>query len=454
MPETKRIGDLMVARGMLDRAGAESVAADRLCGDERYASTAVRTGKVQEHDALVALAAQAGWPAVDLAAAVIPKAVIDRVPHEIARRHLILPLREDGSTLLLAMVNPQDEQVSDEVGFATGLRVVPHVALHGRVRELIPQAYQASGAFRGPRAPESGGHHVPVVEDAKPLPPVPKGVDIEVVVGDEPLDLEPSAKRAAPRAAGKKLILVVEDEADIQKLVMTSLGSLGDVIAASRGLEALELIKARKPDLIVLDAMLPEVHGFEICRKVKESKRFGHTPVLMISAIYRGWRIAADIKATYKVDEFLEKPFRVADLRRRAQQLLERQATPVGTDEELGAVARAHVEAAEKAFGQGDAATAFRELRAAEGLEPFSAKIQYFLAQVLEKGDRPLQAIYHYERAVELEPGFFAAARSLAVLYQSRGFKNKAVEMWERALSAAPTAELREQIKQYVVTLL
>ncbi len=233
---------------------------------------------------------------------------------------------------------------------------------------------------------------------------------------------------------------------------MKSLGA--HVSAAGRGAQGLQLIKDVKPDLIVLDAMLPEVHGFEICRKVKESKRFASVPVLMISAIYRGWRIAEDIKTTYKADAFLEKPFRIAELRRVAEELLKSGKVDTSRPDDLGAKALAHYATGVEAYQQKDYKMALDELRAAEDIEPFSAKIQFMLGRTLEQDDKVFQAIYHYERAVELDPKLFAATKNLALLYQGRGFRNKAVEMWERSLAAAPSASVREQIKQYLVSIL
>ncbi len=462
MPENKRIGDLLVARGLLDRAAADKIGVERSRAQTRYASVAVQRGAVDEDAALSALAALRGVPAVDLSRAIIPKAVVARVPLEIACLHLVLPVRQEGSSLLLAMADPSDWQVIDEVSFATGMSVQPHVALHMRLVELIPKAHSNEGAyFFGPSAPtdvqdESG--LLPVVRDAviaeaKLVDDVEVEVEVEVDDADsEPLVLEPVEQEGG--AGRRKLILVVEDEPDIAKLISSSLLPLGhQIITSSRGLEALKLIKSRRPDLIVLDAMLPEVHGFEICRKVKESKRFGRTPVLMLSAIYRGWRIAEDIKATYKVDDFMEKPFRVADLRRRAQTLLERDCTEA-EDVALSSNAQMHLDAALECLREGELDTAFADLRQAEMLEPFSGLIQYYLGQALEKRGRVFQALYHYERAVELRPDMFAATKCLAQLYQAQGFRNKAVEMWERSLHAAPSPEVRAQVKAYLVSLL
>lgn len=463
MTEQKRIGDILIERGLIDPATAELIETERMLRRSRFLSAAVASGRVSEHEALTALAVQDGLPAVDLGRCVLSTAVVRRVPVEVARQHLILPVREDGNHLLVAMASPKDRNVLDELAFATGMTVLPHVALHSRLTEIIPRAHSALTAFyRAPLAPEEiapGQEYVPIISDDRAAPPA---VDIEVVIDTDDLaEVEPDAVQEVPAPVApapttqKKLVLVVEDDAEIAHLVGATIGQLGhDVLIAGRGLDALRLIKQRRPDLIVLDAMLPEVHGFEICRKVKESKRFGATPVLMISAIYRGWRLAEDIKATYRVDAFLEKPFRVADLRRAAQQLLERGAVTAQDDAKLGNEALALARDAKAALARGEVDVATEKLRRAESLEPFSASIQFLVAAALEKREKPFQAIFHYERAIELKPDFFAAARNAAALYQSRGFKNKAAEMWERALHSAPTQETKDQIKQYLMSLL
>jgi DNA-binding response OmpR family regulator len=325
--------------------------------------------------------------------------------------------------------------------------------------ELPILTAQPAAAHAAPALGQSDGAEFDIDLTDEPLdlsgaPPAPVKARLRSAAVSEAKPLPALAPIPAAVAGGMKVILVVDDESDIRDLVVGALQTLGhEIITAGRGAEALQLVKNRRPDLIILDAMLPEVHGFEICRKVKESKRFGTTPVLMISAIYRGWRIAEDIKTLYGVDSFLEKPFRIAELRRQTELLLAK--APIRTsDDQLSREGIGQYEAGMKAFQANDNAAAFTALRAAEGLEPFSAKIQFMLGRVLEKQDRAFQAIYHYERAVELDPTLFPATKNLALLYQSKGFRNKAVEMWERSLKAAPTPEIQAQIKKHLVSIL
>lgn len=482
MSKKQRIGDLLVAKGSISRAVAETVAVEAVLADTRFASVLVAKNADLEQEVLAVLADQTGVPAADLTRAVIQPATIARIPDTVAKRHNILPLHADGSSLLLAMSDPDDQRTIEEVGFATGLSVLPHVALHKRLLDAIHTAYapQSTG-YTGPQASPSSEDVTPVVssafgaaQSASPEPPSPEPEDVDGEIGDEPLELGVAALPPQPtsrvsespaRAPGagvareterepQRTILVVDDETDILHLVVGALRDHGHrLLTATRGIEALQMIKAEKPDLIILDAMLPEVHGFEICRKVKESKRFGNTPVLMISAIYRGWRIAADIETLYGVDVFLEKPFRVAELRRQVASLLAN-APKGGLEDDLNETAQQHFENAMAAYKKQDHQAAFHELRKAEGYEPFSAKIQFMVGRVLEQQGRALQAVYHYERAVELNPALFPAAKNLALLYEKKGFRNKAIEMWERSLRAAPSAQIRDQIKQHLVGIL
>lgn len=452
----QRIGDFFVAQGLLDRDTVEQLGRERLLSQTRLASAAVQAGHINKGQALEALNAYYGYPTVDLDPIVIEREVLQLIPEKVAQEQLVLPIGVEDRNLLLGMVNPMDQQVIEEVSFATGLSVRPHICLHEQLFQAIESAYSNQDElYKGPFAPgtdatvqiDTAAVFKAESEEQEALITDPQSEDdgdtIIVEITETP---EKSVDK-------RTCVLVVEDDPQIQHLIMKTLEAEGyRVVGASRGLEALKLIKTKKPDLLVLDAMLPEVHGFEICRKVKESRKFGHVPVLMISAMYRGWRIAEDITNTYGVDSFLEKPFRVADLREKVSNLLAQEAAP--KPHELGQGAKEHFSAAIQAFEKEDFAQAFTLLRQAESEEPFSSRIQFALGQVLEKDAQSFQAMYHYERAIELDPNLYAAAQNLALLYQAKGFKRKAVEMWERALLSAPSEDVRNNIKQHLVNIL
>jgi two-component system alkaline phosphatase synthesis response regulator PhoP len=103
-------------------------------------------------------------------------------------------------------------------------------------------------------------------------------------------------------------ILVIEDEDDILELVRYNLGKEGyRVTGVGSGEAGLEAIKSKKPDLLVLDLMLPGVDGLEVCRLVKNNPSTEHIPIVMLTA--KGEE--ADIVAGLELgaDDYVTKPF-------------------------------------------------------------------------------------------------------------------------------------------------
>jgi DNA-binding response OmpR family regulator len=378
----------------------------------------------------------------------------------------------DADRIGLAMANPEDKQVVDEVSFITGKKVEPYVVLEARLNNVVREAYALrkrdpkAKFYRGEQGVFPDGREDPkgfaaVLTQQLPEPdvditPDEELITIEVSSGDAVSP--PAGTESAPASADedqRPVILVVDDEEDIVRLLDKALTAEGfRVIAASRGLEALQCVKNHSPKLVLLDAMLPEIHGFEICKKIKSSKRFGHIPVIMISAVYKGWRYAQDVKDTYGADDYFEKPFRLIPLVRRVREILNASG-PTAME------AQVDPETAAKAYRQGVAQ--YREkrydqaetaLREACQLDPFNATIHYAMANVLLAKNLVYEAIREYEHTVELKPDLFAPLRNLAILYQKKGFKNKAVEMWERALRCSPEGEMRQQVRENLLKLL
>ncbi len=80
-------------------------------------------------------------------------------------------------------------------------------------------------------------------------------------------------------------ILVVDDEADLVETIRFSLELGGyNVLVASNGEEGLNLARQEKPDLILLDLMLPKLDGYKVCRLLKFDERYKHIPILMLTA--------------------------------------------------------------------------------------------------------------------------------------------------------------------------
>ncbi|MEM9978809.1 MAG: response regulator [Cyanobacteria bacterium P01_D01_bin.2] len=85
-----------------------------------------------------------------------------------------------------------------------------------------------------------------------------------------------------------KTILIVDDEAHIRVLMEQTLEDLEDhgveLLLAANGVEALELIKSKRPDLVFLDVMMPKLNGFEVCQAVKENVATRHIYIIMLTA--------------------------------------------------------------------------------------------------------------------------------------------------------------------------
>lgn len=110
-----------------------------------------------------------------------------------------------------------------------------------------------------------------------------------------------------------KKILVVDDERHIVRLVEVNLTRAGyDIVTAYDGIEALEKVKAEKPDMIVLDVMMPRMDGFEVLKRLQADPDTQDIPVIMLTAkaqdadIFRGWSSG--------VSSYLTKPFNPREL--------------------------------------------------------------------------------------------------------------------------------------------
>lgn len=124
----------------------------------------------------------------------------------------------------------------------------------------------------------------------------------------------------------KPKILVVDDEPDALELAGFNLKRAGfDVISASDGAEALRKTREFSPNLIVLDVMLPEVDGLEVCRVLRGESRTAAIPILMLTA--KAAEIDRVLGLELGADDYLTKPFSPRELILRIKNLLGRRAT-------------------------------------------------------------------------------------------------------------------------------
>jgi DNA-binding response OmpR family regulator len=454
MQDRPRIGEILGQRfGMPANRLTEALQAQGRTL-QPLVSTCIELGFLSSDDGARALGEQFGVPAVALDACVLDLEPLSLVPMEVARSHRVLPLGLFGGRLRLAMARPDDGPVLDEVSFASGYGALPFVAPRKLLDETIVRVYEARRAGQTQWSGAKATRDAPHLEVLTPL----KRVQIESSLPQDGLDSFPEAPRPQPRAEpSKPRVLAVDDELGILDIIDKALTHKGmEVVKASRGRQALELLRACRPDVVLLDAMLPEIHGFELCQQIKRSDQYKDTPVLIISAIYTGWNFIQDVKRIHGADDYMTKPFRVMELVHRVQDLLQK-AGGKDQDEahaELSKQVESSVRRAMEKLTTGQPAEALSAAEEAVRHDPFDARAHFVYGTCLHRMGRVYEAISEYERVVELAPNQFNALKNLAVLYERQGFKAKAVEMWTRALERSPSDPVRKTIKAHLIDLL
>ncbi|MDZ7671628.1 MAG: response regulator transcription factor [Halanaerobiales bacterium] len=120
----------------------------------------------------------------------------------------------------------------------------------------------------------------------------------------------------------KKRILVVDDEKNIRELLKFNLENEGyDIVEAKDGKEALEKVK-ENIDLVVLDLMLPEIDGLNVCKKIRNDDKLGDLPIIMLTA--KSEDIDRIIGLELGADDYVTKPFNTRELIARIKALLRR----------------------------------------------------------------------------------------------------------------------------------
>ncbi|MEI6049567.1 MAG: response regulator transcription factor [Bacteroidota bacterium] len=121
----------------------------------------------------------------------------------------------------------------------------------------------------------------------------------------------------------KEQILIIEDDKHISKLVKYNLEKAGyDCIVADDGEEALDVLAKERPDLIILDIMLPKMDGFELCRAIKQDVKLKNIPIIMLTA--KGEEVDRIVGLELGADDYVVKPFSPRELILRIKAILKR----------------------------------------------------------------------------------------------------------------------------------
>lgn len=479
----------LVQSGILAPEGAARALAAAHDGD--VGSAALRLGLAPEPALAKALAELHGCPAVDFSKSVVPTANLDVVAAPFCRERHVLPVSVSRSELVLAMADPDDYALADEVRFVTGRSVLRYVAVPAALERTLDglQRERTRGAlaWRGPQAPalpDPSAAWVGVVHGAKrsegglDLPEITSTMEIVGVseqVEETPFSAPSPARRERPpehaipgpepeRAPGDttvrlqgvgagKLALVADASQEARDEAAALLGELGcTVLQAANGRAALDIVREARPELVLVEAMLPMTPGFELCRAVKGDPVLRPTAVVLTSAVHRG-TVAADAKAAFGADAFLEKPYRHDEVLRVAKVLL---LGPAGdpADAAVRAAARALWREGGKLLQAGRLDEAVAVLRQAAAKDDFSAEAHFYLGQALARQGLLFEAAAAFARAAELRPDVDAAHQVLAQTYESLGFQKSAREAWARAIEACKDEKRKADMQVRLMQLL
>jgi CheY-like chemotaxis protein len=255
---------------------------------------------------------------------------------------------------------------------------------------------------------------------------------------------------AAPSAGLRPLALVADVDDEVRRLIADVLRSLRcEVAEVTDGLVALSSARHQRPDLVVVDAKVPGLHGFEVCRAIRSDATLAKTRVVLCSAAYRAVAVE-DARAAFGAHAALEKPFRREDLRRTLATVLFG-AAAASPEHELAVLAW---RAAAEALGAGRNEDAARLARGAVAHDPASSEAQYYLGHALARCGAPWDAMSALEQAAALRPELPLYHESLAELCEQLGFLRSARAAWMRAAEACGDPRQRRAYEHRLVRLI
>lgn len=120
----------------------------------------------------------------------------------------------------------------------------------------------------------------------------------------------------------RPLVLVVDDDEDLLALLALHLASRCRLAVARDGEEALRVMTAERPDLVLLDVMMPRLSGWELCRAMKADPLYDDIPIIFVTAV--GARLSGELSQLVQADDVLLKPFDLVDLDRKMARFLPR----------------------------------------------------------------------------------------------------------------------------------
>src|SRR5437016_2315265 len=145
-PVTRRLGDLLVAEGLITDVQLAKALAEQKGTTEKLGAILLRLNFIQEEELIGFLSRQYGIPSITLSQLDLDPEVLRLIPTSVAKKYDVLPIKRQGSSLVLAMADPTNLSALDDVAFMTNLQVTPVVASQGAIRNAIDRNYEAQAA--------------------------------------------------------------------------------------------------------------------------------------------------------------------------------------------------------------------------------------------------------------------------------------------------------------------
>lgn len=237
-PRRKRFGEILVEAKVVSEEALNRALERQRGSGRRLGQVLEDMGVVTEKDIAAALARQFGFKTVaNIARATFPAEVLALVGAEAAMSKLIFPLKQEASSLYLAMVNPLDIEVIDSLSFKSGLRIIPCVTTPSEIQAAVNLHYYKQ-----------------VVTEKK----------------------EPDAWWT---------ILVVDDQELVRAAVLAALKREGyNLLEAENGADGVKVTVQQKPHLIISDTVMPRMDGYEMFRTLKGNPQTREIPIIALSS--------------------------------------------------------------------------------------------------------------------------------------------------------------------------
>ncbi len=237
MAKRIRFGEILVEAKVLNESQLQRALEKQKGTGWRLGEVLEEMGVVTERDIAAALARQFGFKTVaNIARASFSKELLELFDGDTAMKKMLFPLKREGASLFLAMVNPLDIETIENISFKRGLRIVPCVTTPTEIQSAVNR------------------HYFKIVEQKQ----------------------EPDSWWT---------VLVVDDQDLVRAAAVAALKREGyNLLEASNGADGLKVALQKKPHLIIADTIMPRMDGYEMFRAIQGNLSIKNIPVIALSS--------------------------------------------------------------------------------------------------------------------------------------------------------------------------